>query len=108
MPLSDAQQNFIRYWEAEGATSNKWFYRFPINFSKGMIFGGLIIIFFLVEAQRQRGLVSTGDLILITSGSILLAFFLAFLEGSMKWDKDEARYKGLKYLEQKENSGQMG
>lgn len=104
MPLTEQQQHFIHFWEAKGSRTNKWFYRFPVNFAKGMIFGGLIILFFLIEAQRQRGLVSTGDLILIASGSVLLALFIAFLDGSMQWDKAEAKYKGLKYLEQKERN----
>lgn len=102
--LSEQDKAFMAWWEQYGSRQRRWLFRFPRNFSIGLIFSALIISFFLIDGQRDRSLVSHGDLIIISAGSLLVALFYAILSGQMGWEKNDSRYTILKLRQKKEDT----
>jgi hypothetical protein len=104
---TEEEKNFIVYWEEIRTKHKKWQFKFARSFSEGIIFGIFMIIFFLVDGQRDRALVSHADLIFIMIGALAIAVFYAVLRSTMLWDKNETKYTILKLREEKEASETM-
>jgi len=90
--LTPQEENFLAYWEKVRTRIPKWRYRLGPNLMLGLMFGLLMITYFLVDGWRDRALVTHADLILIIAGALMIAVFVAVLRSVMQWEKNEQRY----------------
>lgn len=102
--LSQADKEFISFWEKERDRRKKWSYLLFHNLRMGTLFGAPIAIFFMAEAPRHRSLITHTDLTIIMICIVLIIVFYAFFRGYSKWDKSNSRYEILK-MREKGNSG---
>ncbi|MBX5438266.1 MAG: hypothetical protein IRZ29_01855 [Thermoflavifilum sp.] len=92
MMLTTQEEDFLAYWEKVRTIIPKWRYRLGPNLMIGLMFGLLMITYFLVDGWRDRALVTHGDLVLIIGGALMIAVFVAILRSVMQWEKNEQRY----------------
>ncbi|MCL6523949.1 MAG: hypothetical protein K6T34_04725 [Thermoflavifilum sp.] len=90
--LTPQEEQFLLYWEQVRRRLPRWKYRLGINLMFGLVFGLLMITYFLVDGWRDRALVTHGDLVLITLGALMIAVFVAVVRSVMQWEKNEQRY----------------
>lgn len=103
MLLSDKEKAFLDYWQQNRAKKGRISYQFLHSLPLGIIFALPILAFFLLEAQRDRALITPADLILICIGIFLIAVFYGFFRSKFDWEKSEDLYQAILKKQQREN-----
>ena len=103
--ITNAEQDFLNYWEIKRTQNKNNPILFIKGFSLGLFFGSLIIVMLGVGWYQRANMVASAKLnpaILITC-IILIAVFLSIIYNNFKWEQNEQYYKELLYKKRKES-----
>lgn len=104
--LTEREKTFLAYWEANRIKKGRIFHQFFSSLPLGILFALPILVFFLVEAQRDRALITPGDLILICIGIFLVAAFYGIFRSKFNWEKKEDLYQAILRKQEASASGE--
>jgi|SRR5690242_12985431 len=106
MLLTEQEKAFLAYWEANRIKKRKNSYQFFSSLPIGLLFALPILVFFLVEAKRDRALITPGDLVLICIGIFLVAAFYGMFRSKFNWEKKEDLYQAILRKQEASASGE--
>lgn len=100
--LSEKEKAFLNYWRENRVKKGKASYQFFHSLPLGIIFALPILAFFLLEAQRDRALITPTDLILICAGIFMIAAFYGIFRSKFDWEKNEDLYRAILKKQEKQ------
>jgi hypothetical protein len=101
--LTNQEQEFIRYWEANRQSKKRFLRQFSMGFPLGV---GIVLV---VLVNLLSGWYKKADMVLQTHSSVIIvvliagvgiATFVTVFSSKHKWDQNEQRYLELKAREQ--------
>ncbi|MDQ6755403.1 MAG: hypothetical protein M3004_00555 [Bacteroidota bacterium] len=100
--LTNDEELFINYWEANRAKQKKMFYGLAVGLPIGLVFS-LPILLSVVFHQWYKSMIfiSASQVTVILIAVLGIAVFFALFRMKFKWEENEQLYKELKFKEQK-------
>jgi hypothetical protein len=106
--VSDQEQLFINYWDANRDKQKKLFYRLSIGLPLGLVFAFPIILSVIFNDWYKRMIfISSSQITLILITVLGIAVFFALFRMNFKWEENEQRYKELKFKQNKSDLHQL-
>ncbi len=100
--ISDQEQLFIHYWEANRDKQKKIFYQLLIGLPVGLVFALPVLLSVLFHDWYKRMVfISSTQITLILITVLGIAVFYALFRMRFKWEENEQRYKELKFKQTK-------
>lgn len=108
MMISDQEQLFINYWEANRDKQKKIFYQLSIGLPVGLVFALPVLLSVLFHDWYKRMVfISSTQITLILITVLGIAVFFALFRMRFKWEENEQRYKELKFKQTKNDPAHL-
>ncbi|MEJ7675163.1 MAG: hypothetical protein WKF59_21275 [Chitinophagaceae bacterium] len=106
--VTDQEQLFLNYWDANRDKQKKLFYRFTIGLPLGLVFAFPVLLSVLFHDWYKRMIfISSSQITLILITVLGIAVFFALFRMNFKWEENEQRYKELKFKQNKSDLPQL-
>jgi len=100
--VTDQEQLFLNYWDANRDKQKKLFYRLTIGLPLGLVFAFPVLLSVIFHDWYKRMIfISSSQITLILITVIGIAVFFALFRMNFKWEENEQRYKELKFKQNK-------
>jgi len=100
--LTQEEQDFIKYWEANREKDNGIVRKLIFGGPWGLIFALPILVAVIFHDWYKNMIpISKTQLVLISITVIGIAFFYAYFRQQVRWDNNEQLYKELKFKEKR-------
>ena len=100
--ITDQEQLFINYWEANRDKQKKFFYQLAVGLPLGLVFALPVLLSVIFHDWYKRMIfISSSQLTLILITVLGIAVFFALFRMKFKWEENEQRYKELKFKQSK-------
>lgn len=100
--VTEQEQLFLNFWEANGNKQKKFFYQLLIGLPLGLVFAFPILVSVIFHDWYKRMIfISSSQVTLILITVFGIAVFFALFRMKFKWEENEQRYKELKFKQKK-------
>ncbi len=100
--ITDQEQLFINYWEANRDREKKGLYQLAIGLPLGLVFAFPVLLSVLFHDWYKSMVFISGSQITVILITVLgIAVFFALFRMKFKWEENEQRYKELKFKQSK-------
>lgn len=100
--LTNDEQLFINYWEANRDKQKKIFYQLAIGLPVGLVFAFPVLLSVIFhDWYKQMIFISASQITIILITVFGIAVFFALFSMKFKWEENEQRYKELKFKQSK-------
>jgi hypothetical protein len=106
--VTDHEQLFLNYWDANRDKQKKLFYRLTIGLPLGLVFAFPVLLSVIFHDWYKRMIfISSSQVTLILITVLGIAVFFALFRMNFKWEENEQRYKELKFKQNKSDLPQL-
>ncbi len=106
--VTDQEQLFLNYWDANRDKQKKLFYRLTIGLPLGLVFAFPVLLSVIFHDWYKRMIfISSSQITLILITVLGIAVFFALFRMNFKWEENEQRYKELKFKQNKSDLTQL-
>jgi hypothetical protein len=106
--VTDQEQLFLNYWDANRDKQTKLFYRLTIGLPLGLVFAFPVLLSVIFHDWYKRMIfISSSQITLILITVLGIAVFFALFRMNFKWEENEQRYKELKFKQNKSDLPQL-
>jgi ABC-type maltose transport system permease subunit len=100
--ITDQEQLFINYWEANRDKQKKIFYQLAWGLPIGLVFALPVLLSVLFHDWYKNMVFISGSQVTFILITVLgIAVFFALFRMKFKWEENEQRYKELKFKQSK-------
>lgn len=100
--ITDQEQLFINYWEANRNKQKKIFYQLAWGLPIGLVFAFPVLLSVLFhDWYKSMIYISASQVTIILITVLGIAVFFALFRMKFKWEENEQRYKELKFKQSK-------
>lgn len=100
--ITDQEQLFITYWEANRNKEKKTLYQLAWGLPIGLVFAFPVLLSVIFhDWYKTMVFISASQLTIIMIAVLGIAVFFALFRMKFKWEENEQRYKELKFKESK-------
>lgn len=100
--ITDQEQLFINYWEANRDKQKKTFYQLAIGLPVGLVFALPVLLSVIFhDWYKQMTFISDSQITIILITVLGIAVFFSLFRMKFKWEENEQRYKELKFKQSK-------
>ena len=100
--ITNQEQLFIDYWEANRDNQKKIFYQLAIGLPVGLMFALPVLLSVLFHDWYKRMVfISASQITIILITVLGISVFFALFRMKFKWEENEQRYKELKFKQSK-------
>ena len=100
--ITDQEQLFIDYWEANRNKQKKILYQLAIGLPVGLVFALPVLLRVLFhDWYKQMTFISDSQVTVILITVLGIAVFFALFRMKFKWEENEQLYKELKFKQSK-------
>jgi len=101
--ITDQEQMFIDYWEANRDKQKKIFYRLVWGLPLGLVFALPVVLALIFHDWYKRMIfISPTQITLVLITVLGIAVFFALVKKKFTWEQNEQRYKELKFKQAKQ------
>lgn len=100
--VTEQEQLFIDYWQANRDKHKKTFYQLALGLPVGLVFALPVLLSVIFSDWYKRMIfISSTQITLIMITVFGIAVFFALFRMRFKWEENEQRYKELKFKQSK-------
>ena len=100
--ITDQEQLFITYWEANRDKQKKILYQLAWGLPLGLVFALPVLLSILFhDWYKNMVFISPSQVTIILITVLGIAVFFALFRMKFKWEENEQRYKELKFKQSK-------
>jgi len=100
--ITDQEQLFINYWEANRDKQKQIFYQLAVGLPLGLVFALPVLLSVIFHDWYKRMVfISSSQVTIILITVLGIAVFFALFRMKFKWEENEQRYKELKFKQSK-------
>jgi hypothetical protein len=101
--LTDEEQNFIKYWEANREKQKKLRNQLFIGLPTGLLFGMPVLLNLFIDWNVQVKVITRGQLNVMLLAVLIIVTFISVFSIKHKWDLRELHYRELLEKQRKQN-----